>query len=95
MLKNVIFDFGNVLYRYDPDYLLGCFFENAEDVALAKPVIYRKWQALDEGTIDYDEYVEETAGLLSERLREPARRFFYHWFWWSRPLNRHGHWLRG
>ena len=86
MLKNVIFDFGNVLYRYDPDYLLGGFFENAEDVALAKPVIYRKWQALDEGTIDYDGYVEEKVDLLPVRLREPARRFFYNWFLVEPPI---------
>lgn len=79
MLKNVIFDFGNVLYRYEPDYLLDCLFDNVDDRNLAKPVIYREWHKLDEGTVDYEAYVAETESLLPKRLREPARKYLYGW----------------
>lgn len=86
MLKNVIFDFGGVVYEYVPDYLLGCFFHDAEDIALVKPIIYRRWPELDAGAIDYDGYVEETLPQLPERLREPARTFFYNWFRVEPPI---------
>lgn len=86
MLKNVIFDFGNVLYRYDPDALLGFCFENPEDLAAGRAAIYREWHKLDEGTADYDAYAEETLALLPKRLHEPARRFFYNWFRFEPPM---------
>ena len=86
MLKNVIFDFGGVVYEYVPDYLLGCFFHNDEDRALAKSLIYRRWPELDAGTIDYDQYAEETVSQLPERLCEAARAFFYNWFRVEPPI---------
>lgn len=86
MLKNVIFDFGGVMYEYVPDYLLGCFFHDAGDLALVKPLIYRRWPELDAGLIDYDGYVSETVELLPERLRESAVQFFYNWFRVEPPM---------
>ena len=86
MLKNVIFDFGGVVYEYVPDYLLGCFFHSDEDRALVKPLIYRRWPELDAGVIDYDQYVEETVAQLPERLQEPARAFFCNWFRVQPPI---------
>lgn len=75
MLKNIVFDFGNVLYRYVPDELLACCFDSAQDRAIVKPVIYREWHRLDEGSVDYEQYTAETESLLPERLRASARRF--------------------
>lgn len=86
MLKNVIFDFGGVMYRYEPDYLLDCFFENVEDRKFAQPIIYREWHKLDEGSVDYEEYVRETEALLPERMRKPARDFFYNWHRCEPPM---------
>lgn len=86
MLKNVIFDFGNVLYHYDPDTLLGFCFDNPDDLATARAAIYREWHKLDEGTADYDEYVSQTLPLLPERLHEPTRKFFYNWFRFEPPM---------
>ena len=86
MLKNVIFDFGNVLYQYDPNMLLGFCFENAEDLATAREIIYREWHKLDEGTANYDEYVAESLAMLPKRLHEPTRKFFYNWFHFEPPM---------
>ena len=86
MLKNVIFDFGGVLYRYEPDYLLSCCYDNAEDLQAAKPVIYREWHKLDEGTVDYDAYVAETEALLPEHLRAGARKYLYNWHRFEPPM---------
>ena len=85
-MKNVIFDFGGVLYRYEPDYLLSCCYDNAEDLQAAKPVIYREWHKLDEGTVDYDAYVAETEALLPEHLRAGARMYLYNWHRFEPPM---------
>jgi len=86
MLKNIIFDFGGVLYRYEPDYLLSCCYDTAEEITAAKPVIYREWHKLDEGTVDYDEYVAETEALLPEHLRAGARKYLYNWHRFEPPM---------
>ncbi|MBE5775529.1 MAG: HAD family phosphatase [Clostridiales bacterium] len=86
MLKNIIFDFGGVMYRYEPDYLLSCCYESAEDAAAAKPVIYREWHRLDEGTVDYDQYAAETEALLPEHLRAGARKYLYNWHRFEPPM---------
>lgn len=86
MLKNIIFDFGGVMYRYEPDYLLSCCYDSTEDAAAAKPVIYREWHKLDEGTVDYDAYVAETETLLPEHLRAGARKYLYNWHRFEPPI---------
>ena len=85
MLKNIIFDFGGVICGYDPDQLVATFF-SPEDHAQAKAVIHRSWRALDEGTVDYWTYAEETAALLSARLRENTMNFFRGWYKCMPPI---------
>lgn len=85
MLKNIIFDFGGVVCGYNPDQLISDFYSD-EDHALAKAAIHRNWPALDEGTVDYQAYADETAALLPERLRETTRQFFRHWYKHMPPI---------
>lgn len=79
MLKNLIFDFGGVIYRYNPDDITRAFFPNEADRKQVKPILYRKWQALDEGAIDYSEYAKQTVELIPAHLQDAARRFFRDW----------------
>ena len=79
MLKNVIFDFGGVVYAYNTDDITRAFFPDEADRALVKPTLYRNWQSLDEGAIDYWSYAEETIQRVPERLREATRHFFQDW----------------
>ena len=57
--KHIIFDFGNVLATFQSDDLLRSYC-NREDLPILKNAIYHNWQALDEGSIPYEEYQEET-----------------------------------
>ena len=78
MLKNVIFDFGGVVCTFSQDAILDDFC-TGEAHARLKPVLFRSWQALDEGTADYEEYVAETLKLLEGADKQIARRFFREW----------------
>ena len=70
--KNIIFDFGNVVGRFDGRYLLSRFCSSEADCELLGSVIFRKWKELDEGTIDYDAYAEESVRLLPDYLAGAA-----------------------
>ena len=85
MLKNVIFDFGGVVCTFSQDAILD-YFCTGEAHALLKPVLFRSWQALDEGTADYEEYVAETLKLLDDEDKQIAQRFFREWHRSMRPI---------
>ena len=76
--KNIIFDFGNVIGKFDGRYIMEQFCE-PDDVDLLCSVIYEKWGELDKGTIDYDEYREECLAALPDRLADQTRAFFKDW----------------
>lgn len=77
--KNIIFDFGNVVGRFDGRYLLSRFCSSEADCELLGSVIFRQWKELDEGSIDYDAYAEESVRLLPDHLAGAARDFFRTW----------------
>lgn len=77
--KNIIFDFGNVIGKFDGKYIMQQFCKSEADCSLLCSVIYKKWGELDKGTLDYDEYIEECLAALPERLADPTRAFFKDW----------------
>ena len=85
MLKDVIFDFGGVVCTFSQDAILDDFC-TGEAHARLKPVLVRSWQALDEGTADYEEYVAETLKLLDGEDKQIAQRFFREWHRSMRPI---------
>ena len=85
MLKDVIFDFGGVVCTFSQDAILDDFC-TGEAHARLKPVLFRSWQALDEGPADYEEYVAETLKLLDGEDKQIAQRFFREWHRSMRPI---------
>lgn len=60
MLKNIIFDFGNVLIDYNPDKILDRYDINDEERAILKKIIFgsKEWLQIDAGKINEDEAIE-------------------------------------
>lgn len=77
--RNIIFDFGNVIGKFDGRYIMKQFCGSDEDCSLLCSVIYEKWGELDKGTIDYNEYIEECIAAVPERLAGQVRVFFKDW----------------
>lgn len=77
--KNIVFDFGNVIGKFDGNYILKQFCSSQEDMELLIPVLYRNWLDLDAGTVDYEENIETTAALVPGRLQDTVRDFFRRW----------------
>ena len=83
MIKNVVFDFGQVLVRFDPAYMVGCYVSDREDAAMLSEVIFDRlyWDRLDAGTITDEEVIEGCRSRLPERLWEVTERIYYNWLY--------------
>ena len=84
--KNIVFDFGNVIGKFDGNYILKQFCPSPEDMDILLPALYRNWQALDAGTIDYEENIETAAAQVPERLQAVVRDFFRRWPEYVSPI---------
>lgn len=77
--KNIIFDFGNVIGKFDGRYMMEQFCDSKDDCNLLCSVIYKKWKDLDKGTLDYNEYIKECLEVLPDRLADQVQAFFQNW----------------
>ena len=83
MIKNVIFDFGQVLVRFDPEYMCRAFINDDGDVDLLSSVLFDRkyWDRLDAGTIKDEELIKDAKGRMPERLHEVAEKIYYNWLY--------------
>lgn len=74
MIKNIVFDMGNVLIRFDPELFLNRYLLLPEDRELLKNEIFRsvEWVKLDRGDIDEMGAKEEMLKRIPERLHSIA-----------------------
>ena len=84
MIKNVVFDFGKVLIKYDPEYMVSKYISDPADKKLVADVLFDRlyWDRLDDGGITDEEVVSRSKARLPERLHSLCERIYYDW-----PLN--------
>lgn len=82
-LKNVIFDFGQVIVHFEPDYMVGQYVTDKGDASLLSEVVFDRlyWDELDRGTITNEEVLCECKKRLPERLWEVADKIYYNWIY--------------
>lgn len=78
--KNIIFDFGNVLGTFDPDYILKQFCDSPEDFPILYDAAFKNWQALDAGHVDYEDYIQTALATVPKRLHPQLNTFFKDWY---------------
>lgn len=83
MIKNVIFDFGQVLVRFDSKYMTEIYINDEKDSALLQEVLFDRlyWDRLDLGTITDDELIAEVSTRLPERLHGVAAEIYESWIY--------------
>lgn len=81
MIKNVVFDFGQVMVRFEPSYMVGRYVDDKEDAALLEEVVFDRlyWDKLDSADISDDEVVSACRERLPERLWQVAERIYFDW----------------
>jgi len=82
MFKNYIFDFGQVIVKFDPYYMTSRYMENEEDIKLSSEVIFDRlyWDKLDEGTITDEEVKSDIIKRLPKRLHKGAIMAYDNWY---------------
>lgn len=76
MIKNIIFDFGNVLLEWNEDKVVSNYSNNKDEQEILKKVIFKSddWLKLDDGTMDYKQAItlfkEKLPSNLSVRVEE-------------------------
>ena len=86
MIKNVVFDMGQVLIHWCPDVLIDRYDLTKEEKAQLKRELFGnvEWIQLDHGTISFDEAVDRICCRLPEKLHRPADEIVRGW--WHREL---------
>jgi putative hydrolase of the HAD superfamily len=81
MIQNIIFDMGQVLFRYDPARYVAKRISDPEDAKLVRRELFDHpdWIRLDYGTVTEEEHIREVLLRLPERLWEDARWLFENW----------------
>lgn len=78
MIKNVIFDIGNVILTFSRDFLLKHFY-NGKDYDTLKEHLFKDWEMLDEDKISLHEYYEKVKNSLSPKLYSYAKSVLDNW----------------
>ncbi len=84
MIRNIVFDMGQVILRFDPSFFMdrdGITDPDDRKLILNELFLSVEWAQMDAGTL-----TEETAEPLilprfPERLRETVRKLLYTWAW--------------
>ena len=83
MIRNVVFDFGQVMVHFDPLYMAGQYAQNDADAAQIAAVAFDRlyWDRLDAGTITDDEVIQACRDRLPKRLWEAAEQSYRNWMY--------------
>lgn len=81
MIRHVIFDFGNVLARFEPCEMVAQFTDDPSDIELLTDVVFDRlyWDKADAGTITDDETKDAFCARLPERLHKTACAVYDAW----------------
>ncbi|AMC94093.1 hypothetical protein AOC36_08855 [Erysipelothrix larvae] len=82
MIKNMIFDMGNVLMSFSPEYILSHFTQDLDTIKVLKESIFYSglWASLDNGDVSFDDACE--VALKRCPMIDPAiiKELFSTWY---------------
>ncbi len=81
MLKNIIFDFGNVIMNYNPDEILNHYELSPEDHDLVRKTIFesKEWGEIDSGKITEEEATEIFISKVPDKLKSKVKQIMVTW----------------
>ena len=90
MLKNIIFDMGNVLIEYEPE----CFIERVgitdeadKQQLMCEIFLSQEWKLNDKGELDEAQLEEIVLKRIDKHLHEASHRLIYGWDRLSKPID--------
>lgn len=82
MIKNLIFDFGNVIIRFDPEYIVSQTVSDPEEKRILTDAIFeqKRFESYDIGLFSPEEHKAHTRALLPEALHETSDHILDTWY---------------
>ena len=89
MIKNIIFDMGNVLLRYDPEVCLNRFVKREEDRALIRRELFEgpEWVQGDLGHITDEQRFDGVSRRVPQELHTELRQCVEQWHMCMEPIH--------
>ena len=81
MIKNIVFDMGNVLVKYDAAPVCRQFIEDQEDLERVRTAVFisPEWTLMDMGVLTDEQALRQICSRLPQRLHEAAALCLQHW----------------
>jgi len=82
MIRNILFDMGNVMIRWDPMHFIDQLnIDNEEERTLLYRTIYgsKEWVSIDHGHLSEEELYEKVIKKLPSNLHDKAEQLIFHW----------------
>ena len=85
MIKNILFDMGQVLIRFDQQFFINRLGIEGEDVSLLMRELFRsvEWVQMDRGSLREEDAFRSISQRLPERLHDAAWKLIC---MWDRPI---------
>ncbi len=87
-MKHIIFDYGNVLVKWDPRGILVEMGHTEAEIALLLPGIFDpvRWEANDAGLCSAEAYATQCCAFLPPRLHAAAQKILSEWYTHLPPI---------
>lgn len=81
MIKNIVFDMGQVFVDFDPDFFIEHYVTEPQDALLLRTELFcgSEWVEMDRGTMNEEDLVEPVCARLPERLHFAVKELLLHW----------------
>ena len=83
IIKQVIFDFGQVLVHFSPRAMCERYLTDPDDIRVMETVLFDRlyWDALDAGALSDEDAVAAAGERLPSHLQEVAGEIFFNWIY--------------
>lgn len=82
MIKNIVFDLGNVMVDFDLHHIMHTFGVQPEDEEIILRRVFQTsvWTALDRGSVTHEDAEKIMCASLPERLHSAVHGILFHWW---------------
>lgn len=82
-MKNIIFDFGQVIVRFDEEYMTSRYVKDKADCKLVKDVVFDRlyWDRFDDGSLTTTEAKKMMCKRLPQELHQQAVKVLDYWYY--------------
>lgn len=88
MTKNIIFDMGNVILKWNPDHIASKFVSTKKEQELLVKVLFqsKEWSMLDQGSISLDEVKKIVKDRLPKYFHHKIDTILDTWYLYLEPI---------